>query len=691
MKRLKIVLQSKIFIIISLIFIICYIFIFTQLIQYKSNIPESTTTLTGKITYYQIDGNKLSLNIKVKEEVKATYYLKSEEEKDSISKSIHLNATVKVNGTLKEPSNNTIPNTFNYKKYLYNKHIYWLMDIKDFKIIDNNHNLFYSLKNKLIIKVNKYSKVAPYMHAFILGDKNYIDSGTFTNYKNNGVTHLFAVSGMHLSLLLGILTNIFKKLKIKEKISNIVIILFLLIYMFLIGFTASVVRASLLYIFMLLNKKLDLKLKGLTILYLLFLFLIILNPFYIYDLGFNYSFLTSFGLILLSSKITGNYLKKSFLISLIAFLFSLPLTILNFYEFNLLTVLNNILIVPLVSIILFPLSLLTFIIPFLEGVLYFGFQVLEVINEICNNFSLNIVIPKINIIFILLYYSIIYLIYKTNFKNVFYIIILIISYKISPFLDGNNYIYYLDVGQGDSTLIITEHQKDIILIDTGGKIKYDTPDWQKKNHEFNLTDNLVQFMHSLGISKLDLLIGTHGDVDHIGYAKDLINKIKVKKLMLNNNELNWKEKELTKEIKHQIENIYTTKSISIKNLNEFIIKDENDSSLVLYFKLQNKSFLIMGDAPISVEENIIKNYKLKNIDVLKVGHHGSKTSSSEEFIAKISPKYSIISVGKNNRYGHPNKEVLDNLNNSKIYRTDLDGSIKFKINKNKLDIETCPP
>ena len=99
----------------------------------------------------------------------------------------------------------------------------------------------------------------------------------------------------------------------------------------------------------------------------------------------------------------------------------------------------------------------------------------------------------------------------------------------------------------------------------------------------------------------------------------------------------------------------------------------------------------MGDAGVEVEEYLIEKYNLKDIDILKVGHHGSKTSSSKEFLNQISPKYSIISVGKNNRYGHPNKEVLENLNNSKIYRTDYDGSLMFKINDSKLEIETCIP
>jgi len=99
----------------------------------------------------------------------------------------------------------------------------------------------------------------------------------------------------------------------------------------------------------------------------------------------------------------------------------------------------------------------------------------------------------------------------------------------------------------------------------------------------------------------------------------------------------------------------------------------------------------MGDAGVEVEQDLIEKYNLQNIDVLKVGRHGSKTSSSKEFMDELNPKYSIISVGKNNRYGHPNKEVLNNLNDSKVYRTDRDGSIMFKIKNRKLKIETCTP
>jgi competence protein ComEC len=117
--------------------------------------------------------------------------------------------------------------------------------------------------------------------------------------------------------------------------------------------------------------------------------------------------------------------------------------------------------------------------------------------------------------------------------------------------------------------------------------------------------------------------------------------------------------------------------------------NENDNSSVIYTELNNHKFLFMGDAGVEVEQDLIEKYNLQDIDILKVGHHGSKTSSGKNFINEINPKYSVISVGKNNRYGHPNIEVLNNLKRSKTYRTDQDGSIMFKIKNNKAEIETC--
>ena len=183
----------------------------------------------------------------------------------------------------------------------------------------------------------------------------------------------------------------------------------------------------------------------------------------------------------------------------------------------------------------------------------------------------------------------------------------------------------------------------------------------------------------------------------MGEAVNLVNNFKVEKVIFNCGEFNELEKELIKVLDKKKINYYSCiKELNIDSNKLYFLQtkkynNENDNSNVIYTELDGYKFMFMGDASQEREKDILEKYNLGSIDFFKVGHHGSNTSSSKEFIDKINPKYSIISVGKNNRYGHPNKEVLNNLSDSKIYRTDQDGSIMFKIKKNKLKIETCSP
>ena len=229
-----------------------------------------------------------------------------------------------------------------------------------------------------------------------------------------------------------------------------------------------------------------------------------------------------------------------------------------------------------------------------------------------------------------------------------------------------------------------------VLIDTGGKIFKNNANMISKN-------TLIPLFKSYGIRSIDYLILTHGDYDHMGEAVNLVNNFKVEKVIFNCGEYNDLEKELIKVLdKKKIKYYSCIKELNIDKNKLYFLQtkeydNENDNSNVIYTELDGYKFMFMGDASVTTEKEIISKYDLPDIDVLKVGHHGSKTSSGKEFINEINPKYSIISVGKKNRYGHPNKEVLDNLNDSKIYRTDQDGSVMFKIKNNKLRIETCNP
>ena len=284
-----------------------------------------------------------------------------------------------------------------------------------------------------------------------------------------------------------------------------------------------------------------------------------------------------------------------------------------------------------------------------------------------------------------LYYFLIQVNYKI--KYIFLLIIIFIYSYFKVYLDRNTYVYFLDVGQGDSILITTKNYKSVTLIDTGGLIYGNG----------YLSRTLINFFNSISVRKIDNLIISHGDFDHMGEAINLVNNFKVEKVIFNCGELNDLEQELIKVLdKKKIKYYSCIKELDIDDNKLYFLQtkeynNENDNSNVIYTELNGYKFMLMGDASVTTEKEILNKYNIRDIDVLKVGHHGSKTSSGEYFINEINPKYSIISVGKNNRYGHPNKEVLDNFEDSKIYRTDQDGSIMFKIKNNKLKIETCAP
>ena len=166
-------------------------------------------------------------------------------------------------------------------------------------------------------------------------------------------------------------------------------------------------------------------------------------------------------------------------------------------------------------------------------------------------------------------------------------------------------------------------------------------------------------------------ISPHGDYDHIGEAFNLIERIKIKNVVFNCGTYNDLEKRLIKSLDTKGINYYSCiKELNLNNyklqfLNVDIYGNENDNSNVIYTELDGYKFMFMGDAGVEKEKDILNKYNISGIDVLKIGHHGSKTSSDKNFIDEMDPKYSVISVGKNNRYGHPNKEVLNNLSDSK--------------------------
>ena len=350
------------------------------------------------------------------------------------------------------------------------------------------------------------------------------------------------------------------------------------------------------------------------------------------------------------------------------------------------SILYNLLFVPLVSLIIFPISLLVFILKPLEPIYNVLTQEMEKLSLFFSTISFGkIVFKRLPIWIYILYFVILLFFLLTKKKKLLYVYFFLIGiHFLIPFFDLSTTVEVLDIGQGDCIFIHTNHRN--ILIDTGGK--------KEKTIFYN---SLSPFFKSKGIHSINYFIITHGDYDHMGEAINLVNNFKVEKIIFNCGEYNDLEKELMNALeKKKIKYYSCIKELNVEKNKLYFLQtkeydNENDNSNVIYTELNGYKFMFMGDASSTTEKEIMNQYKLPNIDVLKVGHHGSKTSSGKDFIKEINPTYSIISVGKNNRYGHPNKEALNNLENSKIYRTDIDGSIMFKLKNNKMEIETYSP
>ena len=677
MRRLRYILQSNYVIKIITILLFVIDIIYTNYHCFKSKYDEDNTEFIGIVTNYELKKDKIVIEIKGYEKLIVNYKYN-----DEIFNKLSYGDKILVKGKLYVPNKNSNFNVFNYQKYLYYKKIYYIVNASSIDKIQNNKNYFYTIKNILYKKIENM-KSSDYIKTLLFCD-NSLSKDVKDSYRINGISHLFSVSGMHINFFISILFWYLNKITFNKRIKFIINDIFIILYLILFP-SASLFRCAIMSILFSIDFIFKLKIKKIDILFLTLLFSIIINPFIIYDLGYIYSYIVTFFLILSSNKLKKmNRLSKIIYISILSFIVSIPITIYNSYEVNIISVLLNIFLVPIISIIILPLTIVTFIFPIFDNVLFLFTSLLESISLFISKIDITkIIFPKPSIIIIVIYYLVIIFSYR-NRKYLLIIVFLLMGIYIYPYLNNSFKVVMFDVGEGDSYLIKYPNNKGNILIDTGF-------------NEYRMKNEIISHLKSIGIRKLDYLIITHGDEDHMGEAITLVNNFKVDKVIFNIGEYQTLEKELIKVLdKKKIKYYNNLKQLNIDKyklyfLNTKIYDNENDNSNVIYFNYKNFKFLFMGDASVKREMDILDKYNLINIDLLKVGHHGSKTSSSKKFIDEVNPKYSLISVGKNNRYGHPNKEVLNNLEKTKIYRTDIDGSIMYKIKNNKLKIETCSP
>ncbi len=616
------------------------------------------------------------------------YYASSEDE----LKQYQVGDTIIVSGNIKEPTSQRNFHLFNYKHYLLSLKINSIIEADQITKVSSDCNLLFQLKRWMIKRIEKIDNTG-YMFNFILGDNSKVDSETTANYRINGISHLFSISGMHITLFSSILFFLLN-LIYKNKHNFIIVFLILLIYVFLTGGSPSIIRGVGFFLVLNVNRYFNLKIKTLILFIYFICVMLLFNPYLVYHTGFLFSYTISFYLILFQGGIAKykSYINKLLITSSISFMASIPILIQTNFSINALSIILNLFFVPLVSFIIFPLSLITFIIPMFYPLLNLCIILMETTSNWCADVNgLTLVLCAIPFYIVPFYYLIItFIIHKlliNEYKYIVVLIVILLGHHFIGRLDSRALVSMIDVGQGDSILIKLPNQRASILIDTGGIVSYNNEPWQIRNKKSTIADStIIPYLKSIGIDHLDYLILTHGDYDHIGEAINLINHFKVKAVIFNSGNNNDLEKEVIKLLK--IKKIpYTNisqETIKIHGypfyfINDINEKDENEDSLVFYTNIYNKKILMTGDSGIDSEKDWLMEYNLPKMDILKIGHHGSNGSTSDDLLNTIKPDYAIISAGVNNRFGHPHKEVLAKLNSIPTYVTSINGMIEIYI------------
>ena len=605
---------------------------------------------------------------------------------------------------------------FNYRNYL--KTLKVIGTVKDAKVEiiqeEKINVVFNKLKNYLKENVRKVLKNEEYSNlviAMVLGDTEGLSEDLEKDFNDSNLTHILAVSGTQVSSIILSITIIFTTLKIHKRLINIISIMVLLIFMFITEFSPSVQRACIVGILNLIASVIFRRADIWNNLAISLFVILINNPYCIYSLSLILSYLGFLGIIAYSNfkiKVKNKffyYIIYNSLVITIIQLFIFPVILYNFGIISFTFLFSNIIVVPIASVI----TVFGFIIMICPIKIFQIINILIFITIKLTKFFASLTLSKIyviipNLIFILIHYLILFYLWYLREKGYMHrvkhffrkqknkiIFILILLIFINVFYKPNEFkLNFIDVGQGDSTLITTESNKKI-LIDGGGS---------EFNSSFDVGEKtLLPYLLKHHISKLDYIIISHFDSDHIGGLFKILEKLKVEKIIIGkqfeNSENYQKFMKITKEnnIKIKVvkagDKIYFDKNTYINviwpDINEIVNENiVNNNSLVFKIMYKNFSVLFTGDIEEIAERRILNLYadKLK-ADILKVAHHGSKTSSIDEFIKAVSPRIALIGVGKDNNFGHPNEEVIQRLEkyNIKIYRTDLDGEIDLKINK----------
>lgn len=749
-RYLKIIISKKIIVIMIIFFTISYTYISICEKSFKDkykNIEEITAvaTIVGnpkekeykttyKIKVESVNGNR---------EYKNTY-LQLEIKKANDGITYKYGQKLLIAGTFKEADGKRNNSGFDYKEYLKINKMHGIITAKQesIKVLkEKNLNIILininRCNNKIKENANKLfdKNEANLLSGILIGDKEGIEKEVQENFRDSNLSHMLAVSGAHVSYVILGITYALKKVKVNKLWSNMITIVTLCCFIFLTGASSSVIRACIMAIYIIIGHMMHRKTKLISSVSLSLLIILILNPYKLFDIGLQLSYGGTIGIILfsgvLAKKAKLNNLLEGFVnklkyrvkqlivVCVSANLIIFPIIAAHYSTMCLTFVISNICAGPILGVIII-LGFITIFVSFVSIdiakpfalILNIFIQILMYITKICSSLPFSkLYIKTPSLSQIIIYYMILIFIYyickirkkkrrlihrkllrtvqNKKVQKLFIIVIILIftSMQILKCLPSDLTIYFIDVGQGDSTLIVTPNHKTI-LIDGGGT---------EFESDFDIgKQTLLPEILGQRITKIDYLLISHFDSDHATGVAQILGKIDVSSIILTRqleeNDIYRHILSIAKEKKIKLIYVKEGDVLKIGGIKISIIHPENklminnpmnNNSIVCKVEYNSFSMLLTGDIEMEAEELILrKNINLK-ADVLKVAHHGSKTSTTGEFLKAINPKVALIGVGKNNNFGHPSNEVIQRLkeNGTRIYRTDENGEISITVNK----------
>jgi len=638
---------------------------------------------------------------------------------------------LKIKGKLEKPIRQKNFGEFNYELYLAREKIFTYLNIwqeKDIQKIgedDSNFLVSFSLSARDKIKeITKQTLPTPYNYLLIgmlLGEKGFIPPHLKEVFTEAGIMHILAVSGLHVGIIAMALLALLSMLKLPKKLKLFTLVLILIMYASITGFRPSVLRATIMFI-LLIGGKLINRSRNLNIsLFFAALLILLSNPLILYDAGFLLSFIVTFSIINLSPILQGLFskivvwIKSPLAVSTAAWIGIFPLSAYFFSKVSIISIVSNIFIIPLTGIAVI-LGFITFFIglasiSFAGIIANINYLVLNLITLIAKSFSLIpfafVYVAQPLIMVIILYYLSVFFMVEIFYKKtlsqkikkkasliLLSVTLLIIIVQVFYPADKLK-VNFINVGEGDCILIEAPNKINI-LIDGGG-----TP-----QSDFDVGSKIViPYLRRKGINEIDLLILTHPHLDHLEGLLPVLKEFKVDMVLDSGLPCDSSEyKEFISLIKKKRIPYHKAKAgdnfIFSNNLEIFLLNplydsdfyeesDFNNASIVVKLFYKDADFLFTGDIEEAAEKKLLVWQNILQSDILKVGHHGSSTSTNLEFLDKVDPSIAVITVGKNH-FGHPSQKIIERLEdkNIQIYRTDEDGTIIIRTNGQEYWIRT---